>query len=381
MKIVADQNIPALSDLLSGAGSLSRYSERTPPEHLLADADALLVRSITSVDATLLAKAPRLQFVASATIGTEHIDQSALKARGIAFAHAPGANAQSVGEYVLCAVLDWLSQRQTPALDELDVAIVGAGHTGKAAGQRLQALGLNVHYYDPPLVSQGAPWVHAHWQRVLSADIISCHVPLTMNTETPTHHLFESTALQSLHTGQLLINASRGAVIHHQALLERMQQGEAPSIVLDVWEHEPDVLKALVPFVRIATPHIAGHSLEGKVGGAVMIANALLDCFGCPRTQTLSSILPRVNLAPIEAASLSSVSALAEWAAQHYNLYQDDQRFRESGLTASGFDAQRREYRKETPRREFINQVVTCHNSEQYIRFKQLGFNARQRSE
>lgn len=380
MKIVADQNIPALSDLLSGAGSLSRFSERTPPEHLLADADALLVRSITEVDAALLAKAPCLQFVASATIGTEHIDQQALKARGIAFAHAPGANAQSVGEYVLCAVLDWLNQRRLPLLDELDVAIVGAGHTGTAAGKRLQALGLNVHYYDPPLASQGEARVHTHWQRVLSADIISCHVPLTMNTETPTHHLFESTALQSLHAEQLLINASRGAVIHHQALLERMQQGQAPSLVLDVWEHEPEVLEALVPFVRIATPHIAGHSLEGKVGGAVMIANALLDHFGYQRTQTLSSVLPTVNVSPIEADRLSSISDLAEWAEQHYDLSQDDQRFRESGRTASGFDALRRQYRKETPRREFINQVVTCHNSEQYIRFKQLGFNARQRS-
>ena len=279
MNIVADRNIPALSTLLSGAGNLHFFSEREPPPELLANADALLVRSITQVNKELLKKAPKLTFVASATIGTEHIDSEALAEKGIAFAHAPGANAASVGEYVLCAVLQWLNGQNIDSLADLDVAIVGAGHTGQAAGQRLQALGMNVHYYDPPLSKKGEKAVHDHWQRVITADIISCHVPLTRGDEYPTHHLFEHTALQSLHENQLLINASRGSVIDNVALLERAQQGERPFIVLDVWEGEPKVLKPLVDYVDIATPHIAGHSLEGKVGGAIMVANALLQHF------------------------------------------------------------------------------------------------------
>ena len=170
MNIVADRNIPALSTLLSGAGNLHFFSEREPPPELLANADALLVRSITQVNKELLKKAPKLTFVASATIGTEHIDSEALAEKGIAFAHAPGANAASVGEYVLCAVLQWLNGQNIDSLADLDVAIVGAGHTGQAAGQRLQALGMNVHYYDPPLSKKGEKAVHDHWQRVITAD-------------------------------------------------------------------------------------------------------------------------------------------------------------------------------------------------------------------
>lgn len=378
MKIVADQNIPALSDLLSDAGTLSYFSERIPPQKLLAEADALLVRSVTQVDEALLEQAPELKFVASATIGTEHINIQALEERGIGFAHAPGANAQSVGEYVLCAVLNWLSGKPRYAVDEIDVAIVGAGHTGKAAGKRLEALGCNVHYYDPPLCKKGVKFVHDHWQRVLTADIISCHVPLTREGEFPTRHLFESTALQSLHSQQLVINASRGGVIDNRALLERAEQGERPSLVLDVWENEPAVLSGLVPYVDIATPHIAGHSLEGKVGGAVMISNALLEYFGNPAGKSLSDVLPAVTWVNRDAGELNLLESLNGWAKEHFDLYQDDELFRQQGLTAEGFDSLRRNYRKESPRREFINQVVTCHNSEQYIQFLQLGFNARQ---
>lgn len=378
MKIVADRNIPALSDLLSGAGTLSYFSERNPPKDLLADADALLVRSVTNVDKTLLRQAPRLKFVASATIGTEHIDLNAIEERGIGFAHAPGANAESVGEYVLCAVLAWLQKKSLYSVDEVDVAIVGAGHTGKATGKRLQALGLNVHYYDPPLCKKGVKFVHDHWQRVLTADIISCHVPLTHNGDFPTRHLFESTALQSLHSRQLLVNASRGAVIDNHALLERAEQGERPSLVLDVWENEPDVLNALVPYIDIATPHIAGHSLEGKVGGAVMIADALLAYFNKNAGKTRSQVLPLVDWPVRDAEELSSFELLSAWIKTHFDLHRDDALFRKQGTTPEGFDSLRRNYRKESPRREFINQMVTCHNSEQYIQFLQLGFNARQ---
>ena len=378
MNIVADRNIPALSTLLSGAGNLHFFSEREPPPELLANADALLVRSITQVNKELLEKAPKLTFVASATIGTEHIDSQALAEKGIAFAHAPGANAASVGEYVLCAVLQWLNGQNIDSLADLDVAIVGAGHTGQAAGQRLQALGMNVHYYDPPLSKKGEKAVHDHWQRVITADIISCHVPLTRGDEYPTHHLFEHTALQSLHENQLLINASRGSVIDNVALLERAQQGERPFIVLDVWEGEPKVLKPLVDYVDIATPHIAGHSLEGKVGGAIMVANALLQHFQLETNYDKRAVLPSPSWPTIDAEQLWPISSLLSWVRQHYDIMEDDTLFRRHAQTNEGFDNLRKKYRKESPRREFINQGVTCHNSEQYIQFLQLGFSARQ---
>ncbi|WP_404402188.1 4-phosphoerythronate dehydrogenase [Idiomarina seosinensis] len=382
MHIVADQNIPALPQLLAGAGRLSRYSERQPPAQLLRTADALLVRSVTTVDRALLRQAPQLKFVGTATIGTEHLHCEALAERDIAVASAPGANADSVGEFVLAAVLACFQQRgQLSHLPELEVAIVGAGHTGRAAGQRLQALGLLVHYYDPPLLkNKNQPPVegelHNHWQRVLNSDIISCHVPLTHNGPHPTAQLLDIEALQSLHNEQLLINASRGAVVDNQALLRCCQQGDCPQLVLDVWQNEPQIITELLPEVTVATPHIAGHSAEGKLGGAIMIARALQQFAGQPFSTDLDSLLPPCDWPVCDAEKLDTPMQLAQLVLQRYDIWQDDRNMRERGTSAAGFDQLRKQYRKDNPRRQLNNQRIACHNSQQLERFRALGFSA-----
>lgn len=382
MHIVADQNIPALSSLVADAGSLSLYSDRQPPPQLLAQAEALLVRSVTRVDEQLLQQAPQLKFVATATIGTEHLDHNALRERGITVASAPGANADSVGEYVLAAVLACFAKRQQlEQLSELEVAIIGAGNTGTAAGRRLQALGLTVHYYDPPLLNSGIVEqpnqdIHDHWQRVLNSDVISCHVPLISGGAHPTQHLFDIEALQSLHSEQLLMNASRGAVVDNQALIERCAQGDCPELVLDVWEGEPQIDRALLPLVTIATPHIAGHSAEGKVGGAIMVAQALHDFIGLRFQHELSSVLPACGWSTLSAATITEWSQLAQLVLQRYDIWADDAIMRASGITASGFDQLRKHYRKDNPRRQLNNQPIACHNMQQIAQFSALGFNA-----
>jgi len=381
VQIVADQNIPALSSLLTDAGSLSLYAERQPPAHLLAEAEVLLVRSVTRVDEALLAQAPRLKFVATATIGTEHLDLAALAERGIAVASAPGANADSVGEYVLTAVLAHYQRRQQLAtLADKEVAIIGAGNTGRATGRRLAALGLTVHYYDPPLLQKGAVppglEVHDHWQRVLNSDIISCHVPLVTAGPHPTHHLLDIEALQSLHSGHLLINASRGAVIDNQALLTCCEQGDCPGLILDVWEGEPAIAVALLEHVSIATPHIAGHSAEGKVGGALKVAEALYAFLQRPFTADADSVLPACPWPTFDATQIASLEDLAALALHRYDIWRDDALMRRDGGTAAGFDQLRKQYRKDNPRRQFNNQRIACHNSQQFEQFLQLGFNA-----
>ncbi|MGM0481090.1 MAG: 4-phosphoerythronate dehydrogenase [Pseudomonadota bacterium] len=382
MHIVADQNIPALPQLLAAVGSLSCYSGRQPPADVLHSADALLVRSVTAVDDSLLAQAPQLKFVGTATIGTEHLQQAALAGRDITVASAPGANADAVGEYVLTAVLACFQQRgQLQQLPNLEVAIIGAGHTGRAAGRRLQALGLLVHYYDPPLLDSGHTELddaelHQHWQRVLNSDIISCHVPLTTAGPHPTEQLLDIEALQSLHKEQLLINASRGAVIDNQALLQCCEQGDCPQLVMDVWQGEPQILTALLPQVTIATPHIAGHSAEGKLGGAVMIARAVHDFIDKPFTADVASLLPPCDWPARDAADLTDPVQLAELVLQRYNIWQDDQAMRQQGITAAGFDQLRKHYRKDNPRRQLNNQAIACHNTQQVNQFLALGFNA-----
>lgn len=377
--IVADHNIPALPELLGNVGHLSCYTDRIPPPELLKTADALLVRSITQVDETILQHAPQLKFVATATIGKEHLDTQALAARNIHWTNAPGCNANSVGEYVLAAVLQVLRQQQRlhEVLD-LDVAIVGAGHTGSAAGQRLAALGMNVHYYDPPLVAQGDSRAHAHWQRVLTSDIISLHVPLTRDGSYPTHHLIDIEALQSLHPGQLLINACRGAVVDNQAVIDRCEQGECPTLVFDVFEGEPSVNAAILPHLAIATPHIAGHSLEGKVGGAYQVTAALCRYFDIAFSMQLSDVLPPLDWRTLGAVSIQRLPDLADLILSLYSIDEDDRIMRTDGLTASGFDHLRKNYRKDNPRRQLNNQPIACHNAAQVIRFRQLGFNAYQ---
>jgi len=380
--IVADQNIPALSSLVTNAGSLSLYSDRQPPQALLAHADALLVRSVTRVDEHLLQQAPQLKFVATATIGTEHLDLNALSKRGITVASAPGGNADSVGEYVLAAVLACFAKRQQlQKLSDLEVAIIGAGNTGMAAGRRLQALGLTVHYYDPPLLNSGAAEqrsddIHDHWQRVLNSDVISCHVPLINGGAHPTQHLFDIEALQSLHSEQLLINASRGAVVDNQALIACCAQGDCPELVLDVWEGEPQIDSELLPLVTIATPHIAGHSAEGKIGGAIMVARELHDFFGLTFKHELSSLLPDCGWPSLAADGIAEWSQLAELVLRRYDIWADDAAMRAYGITASGFDQLRKNYRKDNPRRQLNNQPIACHNTQQIIQFSALGFNA-----
>lgn len=359
---------------------MSLYSERYPTEAALATAEALLVRSVTRVDEQLLAKAPHLKFVATATIGTEHLDVDALAARGITVASAPGGNADSVGEYVLTAVLAFFQRRQQlAALTDMEVAIIGAGNTGRATGRRLQALGLTVHYYDPPLLQsnpQLALDLHDHWQRVLNADIISCHVPLIQGGAHPTHHLFDIEALQSLHSDQVLINASRGAVVDNQALLDVCAQGDCPQLILDVWEGEPQVNAQLLDLAAIATPHIAGHSAEGKVGGALMVAQALHDFLQLPFTGSLDEVLPACPWTTFDASRLQTLDDLAALALHRYNIWSDDALMREHGSSAAGFDQLRKRYRKDNPRRQFNNQRIACHNSQQFEQFSQLGFGA-----
>lgn len=358
---VVDANIPRLAQWLRALGcSVVEYAERSPSAASLQDCQALFVRSVTKVTADLLDAAPDLRWLATATIGTDHLDQQALEQRGIAWCAAAGANAEAVGQYILNATVECLLRQapdQSLPLTKVNgqapsAAIVGAGHTGQAAGRRLAGLGFAVHYYDPPLLQQtrleakrtcARLEVHADWQRVLQADVISLHVPLTRAGEQPTYHLFDAAALAQLAPNTLLLNASRGPVIEQQALLTALQR-QPRSVVLDVWEFEPQVEAELVAHCQLATAHIAGHSLEGKIGGAKRVFEAFCRHF---------ELLPPAQLDGDLSAELTTVWTLSEaptlqTLATHlraiYDVREDDARFRQQGLDSGGFDRLRKEY-------------------------------------
>ena len=204
MNIYIDENIPYAKAFFLSFGKLHFFCGRSVNAKTLKDADVLLVRSITKVNEQLLYLNKNLKFVGTATIGTDHIDKSYLCSRGITFSSAPGCNKLSVAEYVLSALLV-IAEQDLLNFSKKSVAIVGAGNTGSAVYQRLNALGLTCHLYDPPLQALGDEREFCSLETVLSADIISLHVPKVMNGKYSTWHLFNKTLLNQLNAEQILI--------------------------------------------------------------------------------------------------------------------------------------------------------------------------------
>lgn len=282
MNIIADENMPALTAFAS-LGKVTPLAGRVLNREDLHEAQVLLVRSVTRVDAALLAGTP-VRFVGSATIGTDHVDTAWLAQAGIGFAHAPGCNAMAVAEYVLQAVLDWACE-QSRALEELSVGVVGVGNAGGRVARLLAAAGCRVLGCDPPRAAVGERMegdlaLDQSLDQLLGCDVVTLHVPLTAEGSYATHHLLDAAALARLGPAQLLVNSSRGPVIDNAALLHRLASGSGPSVVLDVWEAEPQVPPELFARVRWGSPHIAGYSVEGRTRGSLMVLQSLCTYLG-----------------------------------------------------------------------------------------------------
>jgi erythronate-4-phosphate dehydrogenase len=287
MRIVADENIPFAREAFECFGTVETCSGGSIDRSVVRDADVLLVRSVTPVGRGLL-EGSSIRFVGSATIGTDHVDVSYLRETGIAFAYAPGSNAESVVEYVTSALF-CLAVRRAERLREKTAGIVGCGNIGGRLARRLQALGLTVLCNDPPLAeaargsARGREYVSL--ETVLdAADIVTIHVPLTRSGPHPTFHLFDRDVLRALKPNAWLINTARGSVIDHLALKNSVGPGRPSAAVLDVWEGEPDPDPELVARVDLATPHVAGYSYDGKVQGTLTLHDALAAFLGGTRT-------------------------------------------------------------------------------------------------
>lgn len=330
--IIADENMPALT-LLSACGVVQTVPGRPLPREALATAQVLLVRSVTRVDEALLADTP-VRFVGSATIGTDHVDLDYLARAGIRFAHAPGCNAMAVAEYVLQTVLAWALDNDRP-LDRLRIGLVGLGNVGGRVASLLEAVGCEVIASDPPLaeadVRTAIPL--GTLEQVLACDVISLHVPLARGGAHPTLHLLDAARLGRLTPSQLLINTCRGPVIDNTALLARLEAGQGPVTVLDVWEQEPQVPPALLAAVWRGSPHIAGYSVEGKVRGTWMLYQALCQWLGVRAEQPMPQLAPeRIWRPPV--ASAADVLALLRTA---YRPEDDHRLLREAmGLPPEG---------------------------------------------
>nr|WP_298110108.1 4-phosphoerythronate dehydrogenase PdxB [uncultured Pseudomonas sp.] len=348
MRIVADENIPLLDEFFAGFGEIRRLPGRAIDRAAVADAELLLVRSVTKVDRALLHRSP-VKFVGTCTIGTDHLDLEYFQQAPIAWSSAPGCNARGVVDYVLGSLLV-LAEEQGVELSSRTYGIVGAGQVGGRLLEVLRGLGWRVLVCDPPRhAAEGGDFVTLE-QLVAECDVISLHTPLDRDGAHPTHHLFDAARLAQLKTGAWLINASRGAVVANAALRELLGLRTDLRVVLDVWEGEPQVDVALAALCRIATPHIAGYSLDGKLRGTAQIYQALCRYLGCAETQTLEALMPAPWLGELSiSGSADPAWALATLCRAVYDPRRDDADFRRSlrGDEASrrlAFDGLRKHY-------------------------------------
>ncbi len=261
MKIIADENIPFVAECFSSIGEVEVVPGREITPGVVADADVLLVRSITPVSADLLAPS-KVRFVGTATIGFDHIDIEYLSQNKIGFASAPGSNANSAAEYVIAAMLN-IGKRHSIDLEGKSIGIIGVGNVGGRVAKKASALGMKLLLNDPPLHRQtGAP-KYLSIEKLFDCDFVTLHTPLTFEGEDKTFHLADDKFFKSLKKGCIFINASRGGVVDSSALKAAIEESRLNATVLDVWENEPDIDVELLEMVDIGTPHIAGYSLDG----------------------------------------------------------------------------------------------------------------------
>ncbi len=354
MRILADENMPLVEAFFSSIGEVQRVPGRAMTAAQVRDVDILLVRSVTTVNQALLDQS-RVRFVGTATIGTDHIDRAWLGEQGIAFSSAPGCNAEAVADYVLASLLH-LAEREGVALQARTVGVVGVGNVGGRVASRLQALGVPCLLNDPPRAARGEGGGVALERVLVEADVLCLHTPLVCDGPWPTRHLLNEARLAALRPGTWLLNAGRGAVVDNQALKRRLAQRPDLAVVLDVWEPEPGLDPELAAQVDLATPHIAGYSLEGKLRGTEMLYRALCAHLGRPVEHSLERLMAPPALASVRLdPQAEGQSLLLRLARLCYDPRNDDERLRRTlrageAERAQAFDRLRREY---PVRREF----------------------------
>ena len=372
MKILVDENMPYARELFSRTGDVVAVPGRPLPVAELADADGLMVRSVTQVNESLLAGKP-VKFVGTATAGTDHIDENWLQQAGIAFSAAPGCNAIAVVEYVFSALL-LLAERDGFELRDRTVGIVGVGNVGGRLQKRLEAWGIKTLLCDPPRADRGDEGDFLSLDAVTAqADILTFHTPLFKDGPYKSWHLADAALLMALKPNTILINACRGPVVDNGALLEVLKMRPDLSVVLDVWEPEPDLSLALLDKVDIATPHIAGYTLEGKARGTTQVFEAYSAFIGNPQQVALDALLPapefgRITLhGPLDASSLKRLVHLV------YDVRRDDALLRKVAGIPGEFDKLRKNYLE---RREWSSLYVICDDADAAALLNNLGFNA-----
>ncbi|MCL1921521.1 MAG: 4-phosphoerythronate dehydrogenase [Kiritimatiellaeota bacterium] len=379
MKIVCDTNMPYAAEAFGTLGEVTLKDGRLIAADDVRDAEALFTRSTTKVNVRLL-DGSAVRFYGSGVIGTDHIDIPCLDARAIAWTAAPGCNAESVANYVTAALL-WLGGCHGFTLEGKTLGVVGVGNVGRRVCRHAAGLGLRVLANDPPRTrdpgDREAQTFVSLEQILAESDIVTCHAPLTKTGADATWHLLDTARFGQMKPGAIFINAARGAVADTDALIAALGT-RVSHAVIDCWEGEPSYRPDLLARADIATPHIAGHSYEGKVNGTAIVYQKACEFFRRPAACPFTLPPPPVPLCHADAAGRTDEDVLREVVSQVYDIAADSDRLKTSCVTdttarAAAFDAQRSRY---PMRREFTSTRVSLANATAALKgkFAALGF-------
>lgn len=326
IKIIIEHNIPFIKGVLDDLAHVEYLSSDQIDAKAMRYADALICRTRTHCNASLLDNSP-CSFIATATIGTDHIDLDYCHRRGITVANAPGCNAPAVAQYVFAS----LAQVIDRPISDYTIGIVGVGHVGKIVEQWATQLGMKVLLCDPPRAEVECTNNFVSLDEIAhQCDIITFHTPLTTSGKYPTHHICNEAFIASLKHRPIIINCARGGIFDTQAVIDALDANKISHVIVDCWEGEPLLNTTLLKKAIIATPHIAGYSREGKIRATAMALNALARHFNLPIPNVAQGIAPRAA----ENVTLQSI-------AESYNPLTDTQALKSS---PTDFEALRNNY-------------------------------------
>jgi erythronate-4-phosphate dehydrogenase len=355
MKIVVDSKIPFISGIFEPFADVVYKDGAEISRTDLRDADALVIRTRTVCNAGLL-EGSNLKLIASTTIGFDHIDTDFCNRNNIAWTNADGCNSPAVAQYVLAALLH-ISHERSLNLNKTVAGIIGVGNVGKKVERICRLLGMNVLLCDAPRKQneENASFVNID-EVVGNADIVTLHVPLNRTGEYGTYHLFDTKMFEMM-KAKVFINTSRGEVVETDALKAAIINNTVDFAAIDVWENEPKIDKSLLSLVDIATPHIAGYSLEGKAAGTEMAVRAVSKFFNLGLDSRQVESLPEVEEKIIvDCAGKSVLSVLQNVVKSIYNISADSDLLKQN---ADDFEKLRSGYRL---RREFASCKILAKN-------------------
>ncbi len=362
IKIVADNRIPFLKGVLEPYAEVKYLAGAKTGESDVIEADALITRTRTKCNSALLDNS-KVRYIATATIGFDHIDAAYCEKNNIRWSNAPGCNSGSVLQYI-ASVFALLHTKKNFDFESTTLGVIGVGNVGKKIKLLAECLGMKVLLNDPPRQDAGDQEEFVDIKTIQEqADIITFHVPLQTDGKYNTFHMGDSLFFEQCKKKPVIINTCRGEVIDNVELLNALNEHLISDVILDVWENEPKINQELFNKSFIATPHIAGYSIDGKANGTAMSVQAISRFFDLPLKSWFPDSLPVPENATISinATDQKTQDILCEFFIHTYPIERDDQRLRKDLFS---FEEQRGTY---PVRREFNAYNVVLQNGSELV--------------